>query len=233
MRKILIALTAAAGLLTFGASAAQASVHHNRPEATPACSGNCFDLSSLQLGTSMIQNAYVPGDKGVGGKVGQDVNLKQASNTHPNEDFTGAQVGNVSDFCGQTPGFPVTSYVCLHYSDWPVFEANWSPFGNQSGLCAGVSVAGLNGENVTLQSCGASNRTLWIGDDGQATSSGGYDYVPWISGSDTQFSHPLVLTVDPTTSKPGNQLKNERENLLTGGVTADSQQFALSWGPAA
>ena len=233
MRKFIVALSAAAGLLLTGASAAQASAGHGRPNVTPACGSNCFDLSSLVLGTGTVQNAYIYGDTGVGGKVGQDLNLKFASNSHPNEDFTGAQAGTVADFCGQAGGFAPTSYVCLNYAGSPVFEAIWSPFGNQSGLCAGVAVAGVDRENVTLRDCGASDRTLWIGDLAHETTSGGLDYIPWVNGSDTNFSHPLVLTVDPGTTHPENQLKLERENLLTGGVVSDSQEFTITPGPAA
>jgi hypothetical protein len=233
MRKLIVALGAAAGLLLTGPSAAQASVGPTRPDVTPACGSNCFDLSSLVFGTGMVQNAYIYGDTGVGGKVGKDLNLKFASNSHPNEDFTGAQAGTVADFCGAAGGFAATSYVCLHYADHPVFEADWSPFGNQSGLCAGVATAGINGENVTLRKCGASDRTLWIGDLAHETTSGGLDYIPWVNGSDPNFSHPLVLTVDPGTRRPQLQLTVERENLLTGGVVMDTQEFTSAPGPAA
>ena len=51
------------------------------------------------LGRGTIQNAYVPGDNGTGGKAGMEVNLNFASNSHPNEDFTGAQVGTLLNFC--------------------------------------------------------------------------------------------------------------------------------------
>jgi hypothetical protein len=42
-----------------------------RPAATPACGDNCFALSSLVLGPDLIQNAYIEGDLGTGGRVGQ------------------------------------------------------------------------------------------------------------------------------------------------------------------
>jgi hypothetical protein len=238
MRKFIVALSAAAGLLVMGASAAQASAGHGRPNVTPACGYNCFALSSEVLGPGTVQNAYIHGDTGVGGKVGQDLNLKFASNSHPNEDFTPGDIGSVESFCDAWPApqsFNPTSYVCQNYRYFQVYEANWSPFGNQSGLCAGVAAA-INGENVTLQNCGASDKTLWIAD--RANGTGGDcrisgNYCPWINGADTNFSHPLVLTVDPGTAYPANQLKIERENLLTGGVARDSQQFTLTFGPVA
>jgi hypothetical protein len=232
MRKMITALSAAAALLAFGMAAAQASVTRNTPDATPACGAQCFDLSSLVLGTRYIQNAYVAGDHGTGGKVGQDLNMHLASNGRPNEDFTGALVGTLGTYCGNQ--ISSTSYVCVNYpSSYPVFESNWSPFGNESGLCAGVASAGVNNETVTLQVCGASGRTLWVGDLAKSVTVSGSLYTPWVNGADPNLSHPLVLTVVPGTSHPENLLRLERLNLLTGSTVLDTQQFTLTPGPVA
>jgi hypothetical protein len=225
-----VAVTSMIGLSAAGA--ASASTTKSKPDATPACGFNCFSLSSLTLGTSTIQNAYIPGDTGVGGKVGQKVNLNYASNSHPNEDFTGAQVGTLYDFCGTL--LSVTSYVCVNYpSDYPVYEANWSPFGNQSGLCTGAFTPVFNGENVSLQDCGNSPSTLWVGDLANATFHHGRVYTPWVNGASTNFSHPLTLQVDPGTTKPINQLKLANLNTLAHNVSPDTQEFTLRYGPVA
>ncbi|HVB45953.1 MAG TPA: hypothetical protein VNF47_25035 [Streptosporangiaceae bacterium] len=232
MRKTITALSAAAALLTLGSTAAQAAVHTMTPDATPACGMQCFELSSLVLGPHAIQNAYIFGDNGTGGRVGQYVNLKFASNTHPNEDFTGARVGILGDYCGVLIS-PV-SYACLNYpSSYPVFESDWSPFGNDSGLCVGIGVPGINNEPVTLRRCGADPTTLWVGDLKNSTVHHGHLYTPWVNASDPNFSHPLVLTVDTGSTRPWNQLKVERLNLLTGHVAPDSQEFTLRFGPVA
>ena len=232
MRKFLVTLSTAAALLTFGAAAAQAATANNVPHATPACGFNCFNLSSLVLGPHTIQNAYIKGDKGTGGKVGQRLNLRRASNSHPNEDFTGAKVGTLSTYCGTL--ISNTSYVCVNYpGSYPVFESNWSPFGNQSGLCAGIRRRNAANQNVTLQRCGASARTIWVGDVADGTTYHGHFYTPWVNASDPNFSHPLVLTVDAGTYLPENQLKVKRLNKLTGGVVRDSQEFTLTVGPVA
>jgi hypothetical protein len=224
-----VAITSVIGLSAV--SAASAGV---KPNATPACGFNCFNLSSLTLGRDTIQNAYVPGDTGVGGKIGQKLNLNFASNSHPNEDFTGAQVGTLGDFCpnlGGT-GLSPTSYVCINYpANYPVFESNWSPFGNESGLCAGAFAPVFNGENVTLQSCGSSTSTIWVGDLANGTIHHGRVYLPWVNGASSNFSHPLTLQVDPGTTKPINQLKLASLNKLTGGVAPDTQEFTLRFGP--
>ena len=232
MRKFIVTLAASAALLTLGSAAAQASVSGNRPNATPACGAQCFDLSSLELGPHTIQNVYIRGDNGIGGQVGKRLNLRHASNSRPNEDFTGAKVGTLSNFCGSL--ISATSYVCVNYpAGYPVFESNWSPFGNDSGLCAGIARRNVAGQNVTLQSCGASARTMWVGDLADSLTNDGRFYTPWVNASDPNFSHPLVLTVNAGTFLPENQLKVRRLNLLTGHTVADSQEFTLEPGPAA
>jgi hypothetical protein len=240
-----VAVTTAIGMM--GAGAASAATHHAKPNATEACGDNCYAIYSELLGDGTILNAYVHGDTGAGGTVGNKVNLKFASNSHPNEDFTDYAIGNgtqetVADFCSAWPApqsFNPLSYVCQNYFDDVVFEWSWSPFGNESGLCAGVSRAGVNNENVTLQNCGASDNTLWIADyllssDGATTPADCVDddYCPWVNGGDTNFSHPLVMTVNAGSSHPDNQVIVERENLLDGGAVRDNQEFASYIGPA-
>jgi hypothetical protein len=226
MRKTIIALAAASSLLAFGATAAQAAVAV-KPNATPACGKQCVDIFSRVLGHGTILNAYVPGDTGTGGKVGQKLNLKFASNSHPNEDFTPAIDGTVSQFCGTE--LAATSVACLHYASNPVLELNWTPYGNQTDLCAGTSGPIFNGENVTLQPCGVYEGTLLIVDSNNIQ----HGYAPLIDGASASFSHPQVITVDPGSSHPDNQIKVEAENTLTGGVIPDTQLFSGFPGPAA
>jgi len=223
-----VAVTSVIGLSA--ASVASAATTKTKPDATPACGFNCFNLSSLILGPGTIQNAYVPGNTGAGGRIGQKVNMRYANNSAPNQDFTGANVGTLGDFCGNL--LSSTSYVCLNYpSNYPVYESNWSPFGNQSGLCAGAFEPVYSGENVTLQNCGTTASTIWVGDLKNSTVHHGRLYTPWVNGASTNFSHPLTLQVDPGTSHPDNQMKLANLNTLTGGVSPDQQEFTLTFGP--
>jgi hypothetical protein len=224
-----VALTSMVGLSTTSAASASA-----RPAATPACGFTCFNLFSLVLGRHTIQNAYVPGDTGTGGRAGIEVNLNLASNTHPNEDFTGARVGTLGDFCPNFggAGLSPTSYVCINYpSSYPVFESNWSPFGNESGLCTGSKLPLHSGRETTLQPCGVNATTIWVGDLANSIIRSGRLYLPWVNGASTTFSHALVLTVDPSTRKPINQLRVQSLNKLTGGAVSDTQQFSFFFGP--
>lgn len=204
---------------------------------TGDCAGTCFSLYSRQLGISATMNAHIPGDTGTGGTAGRKINVHLARNSRPNENFVPSAIGRVSQFCGSDANdfFSATSYACENFASFWVFEAQWSPFGNNSGLCAGVAVADLNGESVTLQPCGGSARTLWIGD--RANGRGGDcrypgNYCPWVNGSGAGSSPPLVLTLDTRTLVPADQLKVERLQL-TGGTPGDGQEFAYFWGPVA
>lgn len=231
---------------SFGLSAGTASAVTHSPKDTAACGTNCVSVFSRQLGSGTTLNAYVPGDTGSGGKVGQKVNMRLANNTRPNGDWTPDITGFVFQFCGFLANdfFSPTSYVCLHYPFFAVIEMAWSPFGNQTSLCAGVKTGGVPGENVTLQNCGASANTVWIADrNNEAGPSANcldptspadlpvgpndpnITFCPWINGGDTAFSQPLVLTLNTGTTKPTNQLFLEPETHV-GGVVKGTQLFA-------
>ncbi len=232
------------GLWTGGASArtkepavarqGNAAEGHQAMTAT-GCAGSCFSLYSRRIGTGQSMNAYIPGDTGTGGRVGRLVNLSPAMNFRPNSNFTPSVVGQVRQFCGAEGNkfFSPTSYVCVNYPNSWLFEADWSPSGDQSDLCAGVAVVGQSDEAVTLQQCGASDRTLWIGD--RTNGRGGDcrypgDYCAWVSASDAHSGPPLVLTVVTGSRVLPNQLRIE-PLLLAGRFASNVQQFAYFWGP--
>ena len=232
---------------SLGLSVGTASAVTHAPKDTAACGTNCVSVFSRQLGSGTTLNAFVPGDTGSGGKVGQKVNMRLANNTRPNGDWQPDITGFVFQFCGFLANdfFSPTSYVCLHYPFFAVIEMQWSPFGNQSGLCAGVKTGGVAG-NVTLQDCGLSANTVWIADRNNSTmsppvscltavpsiflpvgpNSPNINFCPWLNGGDTAFSNPLVLTLNTGTTKPTNQLFVEPETKV-GGVVKGTQQFAF------
>ena len=234
MRKIIISLSTAAALFTLGsAAAAQASVAGNTPHATPACGAQCFDLSSLVLGPHAIQNAYIHGDTGTGGKVGQKVNLRHASNSRPNEDFTGARVGDLDrllrqpdlvdvlrlrELPGHLPGVRV-NLVTVRQSDQPVRRHRPAQRRRPERDAAALRLH--------------RRPRMWVGDLRDSVTDDGSLYTPWVNASDPNFSHPLVLTVDTGTFLPENQLKVQRLNLLSNHTVADSQEFTIDAGPAA
>jgi hypothetical protein len=234
-------VTASLGLT---AGAATAATHGKKD--TVACGANCVSLFSDQLGSSVTMNAFIPGDSGVGGRTGTAVNLHVAGNFRPNGDFSPSISGFVFQYCGVLANdfFSPTSYICQHYPFFAVIELNWAPFGNQSGLCAGVRSA-INNARVTLQPCGTSPNTVWVADRNYSTigsnclipasppvSAGdpSVNFCPLINGGDTNFSQPLVLTLNTGTNRPTNQLQLYRE-LLVGSEARSNQQFAYFFGP--
>ena len=71
----------------------------------------------------------------------------------------------------------------------------------------GVAATASQNEGVSLQPCGVSGKTVWIGDSLDNPFS---FYVPVINGSNTNFSHPFVLTYPNNgypTDKPRPQLQ--------------------------
>jgi hypothetical protein len=245
--RALYAVSAAAVMtagLSLSAGVASAATHGKKD--TVACGSNCVSIFSDQLGSSLTMNAYVAGDTGVGGRVGTPVNLHLAANYRPNGDFTPSISGFVFQYCGffANDFFSPTSFICTHYPFFAVIELNWSPFGNESGLCAGVSRA-TSGRQVTLRSCGVDARTVWIADRIHSTNGTNclipttppvspgdpsVNFCPLINGGDSNFSQPLVLTLNTGTNRPGNQLMLWRE-LLVGSVARSNQQFAYFFGP--
>jgi len=184
----------AAGALTAGSASA----------ATPSCGHSCIDVFSHQFGTHKSPN-FVVDVLRQGEKVGQPIILFRTANFDPAEDFTVAFQGTVADFFAA--GL-VSSAVNLHYgggaAGFPndfAFENEYAPFGVDSGLCLGVAATAFQGEGVTLQPCGVSSKTVWIVDTFDSPTTLFNGYVPLINGSDTNFSHPFVLTY-PNNSFP-------------------------------
>jgi hypothetical protein len=217
--------------------------------ATPSCGSNCINVFSRAFGTHRSPN-FVMDVWRQGAKVGQPIILFRTSNQDPAEDFTVSFQGAVSDF--YAAGL-VSSAVALHYGglaagadDDAAYELEYAPYGVDSGLCVGLARTAFQNEGVSLAPCGVSSKTVWIVDDGGNNFPGGDSpstvrggYTPVINGSDTNFSHPFVLTY-PTngypTDKPRPQLQVRN---LTGfsngfgpivGTVVDTQLWAARFG---
>jgi hypothetical protein len=181
-----------AGALTAGPAAA----------ATPSCGGSCINIFNKDIGPGFLVDVFRQGEK-----VGQPIILFRSSNFDPALDFTISDQGLVSDFLAAglvSPAValhygglgcialnPVTGACVAHFPDLNAFEIEYAPFGVNSGLCMGVAATAFQNEGVTLQPCGVSAKTVWIVDSFDNILS---TDVPLINGSDTNFSHPFVLT---------------------------------------
>jgi hypothetical protein len=217
--------------------------------ATPSCGHDCIDVFSREFGTHDHPN-FVIDTLRQGAKVGQPVILFRTSNSDPAEDFTVAFQDFTSAF--NAAGL-VDNTVALHYGcagqfgahscagfvDDPAFEVEYAPYGVDSGLCTGVAKTAYQNEGVTLQPCGVSSKTVWILDTNDSPATIRHDYVPVINRSDTNFSHPFVMTYPkngyPTdTPRPQVMVQN-----LTGfshgpgspiGSVQDNQLWGAEWG---
>ena len=193
------------GVLTAGTAGA----------ATPSCGPACINIFSRDFGTFRHPNFTLDVLR-QGARVGQPLILFKTSNSDPALDWSLSFQGHVSDFCAA--GL-VSALTCLHYGgaghitptvtypDLPAWEVEYAPFGVDSGLCMGVARTASQNEGVSLQPCGVSGRTVWIGDSLDNPFS---FYVPVINGSNTNFSHPFVLTYPNNgypTDKPRPQLQ--------------------------
>ena len=210
--------------------------------ATPSCGHNCIDIFSRAFGTHRTPN-FVMDVLRQGAKVGQPIILFRTSNTDPAEDIVPSFQGTTADFFAA--GL-VSAAVNLHYGGGavgfpndPAIELEYSPFGVDSGLCVGLATTAIAQEGVTLQPCGVSSKTVWIIDSNDSPATIRGNYVPLINGSDTNFSHPFVLTYPANgfpTDKPRPQLF---VNNLTGfshglgtpiGSVDDTQLYGANYG---
>jgi hypothetical protein len=207
---------AAAALTLVGGAGAVAATATAANAATPSCGNTCIDIFNHDFGThahpNFVQDTYRQGEK-----VGQPQILFRVANFDPAEDYTFSYQGLVSDFFAA--GL-VTAAFNLHYGNGSAtaghndaaFELQYSPYGVDSGLCSGVAATAVAGEKVTLQPCGVSAKTVWAVDSQDTASNG---YVPFINGSDTNFSQPFVLTY-PASAYPTD---NPRPSLYVANLT--------------
>jgi len=228
----LAAATLAAGALSLGGMTAASASTHPKSNATITCGFECVNLSNLQLDKTGFQ-AFI--QNAVGGAHGTSINMRGAGSAKFNEDFTASintVVGNSATAltaCGQ--GFLApTSIFCMNFGEFqddPVIEANFSPGGVETGLCVGNQVANVAGR-LALTACGVSPRTVWVFDNANFTVGA---YAAFLNGADTNFSHPLALTVNPSSKSPRNVLRTDPENTL-GGFLPDTQLFTFTFGIA-
>jgi hypothetical protein len=178
-------LATAATLALVGGAGAMSTV--SASAATPSCGHFCVDIFSRDFGTHASPN-FALDTLRQGEKVGQPQILFRTANFDPALDYTFSFQGTVADFFAADL---VSASLNLHYSTDAAFEIQYSPYGVDSGLCAGVAATAVSGEKVTLQPCGVSAKTVWVVDSADTV---GHGYVPLINGSNTNFSQPFVLT---------------------------------------
>jgi hypothetical protein len=205
----LVGGVAVTGALTAGTASA----------ATPSCGHFCVNIFSKDFGNYRSPNFTVDVWR-QSARVGQPIILFKSSNSDPALDFVASVQGSVSDFC--SAGI-ITNFTCYRWADLPAFEIEYAPFGVQSGLCMGVPTTAFQNEKVSLAPCGVSSKTVWIVDalDSILGAHSGF-YAPLINGSNSNFSHPYVLTYP----KNGYPTDIPRPQLTVTNLTGFSQTKA-------
>jgi len=204
-----------AGALTAGPAAA----------GTPSCGPSCINLFNKDFPPAgFTGGAASPVDVfRQGERTGQPIILFRSSNSDPAMDWSASFQGTVNQLVTLGLLSPLTG---LHYGDDFAFENAYTPFGVFSGLCLGVAATAFQNEGVTLQPCGASGRTIWIVDDNESFFHN-FPGVPLINGSNTNFSHPFVLTY-PANANPTDIPRVQlRVTMLTGSTQPGGHHFPV------
>ncbi len=181
------AIVAAAAALAVAAGAALVATFPANAE-TPSCGLSCIDLYGgipAVLGhPSFLMSSYKQGQA-----TGTPIILFDVSNANPAEDFEFSNDGTVSEFF--QAGL-VSASLSQYYGDDTAYEFEYTPFGAPTGKCVGVAATATAGEQVTLQPCGVSAKTVWIPDISAGLTTG--SFFSLINGSTQDGSNPLVLT---------------------------------------
>lgn len=198
-----LAGAAALGVIAGGLGVAASTAHAS----TPSCGASCVTLTNSHSGG--VLDVYKRA-----AKVGQPVIEWGNSYIDPAEDFVPSAQGTVHQF--YRAGL-ASAALNLHYRNYEAYELEYAPYGADTGLCVGVASTAANGVPVSLQPCGVSAKTLWVADGNIANGA-----VPLINGSDTNFSHPYVLT------DTANGLRTYALTKFSNGQVYDTQLWAKS-----
>jgi hypothetical protein len=175
-RRILAGLAAAAfagGAITAAAPAGRA--------ATTQCGSNCMTLAADEYGST-----YVAAIEARHVAQGSAVTLANSAN-FKGEDFRALDEGTTTEFW-KDGLVPIA--LAKNWPGYQLYEYEFAPYNQGTNLCIGTATAAANGTRLTLQPCGATDRTLWLPETREAVNG----YEPIIAGSDTRAIAPYVLT---------------------------------------
>jgi hypothetical protein len=192
--------------------------------ATPSCRTNCDNWY-----TQKFNQGYVLDVLHGQASTGNGVILFQASNSDPAEDFVTHYLGTVDSFYSHhryliSPGFDQA------YGDDEAIEIKYEPLGRDSNFCIGTwpGETAQPGFKIRLESCGWTGSLFAID---EADRNG--DFTPLITGTDTDYSDPLVLNYPAghPTDMPRPWLNVQPLSSYSTGDVYDSQLWDHSEGP--
>jgi len=197
-----VAAAAATGVVILAAPASHA--------ASTACGNLCTDFYPQTTGATDIIST-------TGTAQGSAIDLATAADLLP-EDFQLSALGTVADFYNAGIIGPA---VGTTWPSDPAYEIEYAPGGSGSGMCLGTAAAAAQNSVITLQPCGVSADTIWVG----LTVDHIGGYMPFIAGSDTIVNNPYVLTAGPA----GASLQTQKLGLVAG-TFAPKQMWASKTG---
>jgi len=152
---------------------------------TPNC-GSCTNVY-----TQKYHQQYVLDVLHGQASTGNAVILFQRSNTDPAQDFVVNDLGTVGSFYNHSRGLISAGFDHSYHSD-EALEIQYEPNGVNSNFCLGTwpGEVAQSGFKVRLETCGQTS-TIWAIDATDANNS--THYAPLITGTDTNFSNPMVL----------------------------------------
>jgi hypothetical protein len=213
----------AAGLILACGLSAAATVPAGA--STTQCGSACVQIFSKLYGPGFVESAF----QGIAA-AGQPTVLHAASDSDPTGDFINP-LGHpvlVSTFYAEGM---VSAAVNAHYGTEPAVQVEYAPYGQPTGLCAGVATTAYQNEGLSLQPCTTPGTTVFIIDHNDSPGTWPA-YFPIVDASTTDFTHPYTMTIDGNPAhKPFPQITLQR---MHGNPTdvPDNQLWEAPAGPA-
>ena len=165
MRNRYLAAAATAAALAAGLASSAPALATARPHtATNACqvtTTQCAEPVEAQAPLAVL-NYTRPADAGLTARpftLGRPLSIDPNNNRQDGrQDWTFQQEGTVPMPGGGRGGFGFSAFDRANYGGDPVFELEWTPFGNDSGLCAHQTWD----LQVVLRPCNGRVRQAWI-----------------------------------------------------------------------
>jgi len=136
--KIITTLAAAAALPALAAAPALASAHpHTATNACQVTSTDCAEPVEAQAPLAALDYVRIADAGLTAHPFTRNITIDPNNNRQDGrQDWTFAREGTVPSPGGGRGGFGFTAFDRFNYGGAGVFELEWTPFGNESGLCA-------------------------------------------------------------------------------------------------
>jgi len=193
--------------------------------ATPSCGPNCTSYYTQKYHLTYVLDVLY----GLA-STGNEIILFQRSNSDPAEDFVTNDLGTVGSFYSHNRGLVSPGFDQAYHAEEAI-EIQYEPLGRNSNFCVGTwpNETAQSGWKVRLETCGQTS-TIWAVDTKDQKHVNGYD--PLVTGTDTNFSNPLVLNYPAgnPTDHPRPWLNVQPLSSYSNGDVYDNQEWRAHFG---